>query len=98
MLLVKAGDFVFFFLFAKLMKKKGHVNENTMKPLGCSSQWASYTIWAQAVAAYEKYITFAFIEFKAAALFCQKPPMVSNSVRMCTSLLAGCLAIKVHFY
>lgn len=39
-----------------------------MKPLGCGSQWASYTIWSQAVAAYEKYITFAFIEFKAAAL------------------------------
>lgn len=40
----------------------------TAKPLGCNSQWAGYIIWTHAVSAYEKYITFAFIEFKAAEL------------------------------
>lgn len=48
--------------------EKGHVNENSLKPLGCTSQWASYIIWSRAVSAYEKYITFALIEFKAAEL------------------------------
>lgn len=48
--------------------EKGHENENSVKPLGCTSQWTSYIVWIQAVSAYEKYITFAFIEFKRAEL------------------------------
>lgn len=60
-----------------------------MKPLGCSPQWASYIILTQAVSAYEKYITFAFIEFKTATLCFVKSPMVNDSVRMHTSSLPG---------
>lgn len=61
------GFWVFLPLFchyniANRMKKD--MKMKTAKPLGCSSQWASYIIWTRAVSAYEKYIAFAFIEFE----------------------------------
>lgn len=89
------------FSLCKPNEKKGHANENSVKPLGCSPQWASYIILTQAVSVYEKYIAFAFIEFKAATLcFVKSLPWwtIQYSVRMHTSWLAGCLPIKVQFY
>lgn len=93
------ADCMFFFLFGKLMGKKRTCKWKLYEAIRLQlSVGQLYYLVSSSSSLWKIYYICLYWIQSSSALFCQKPPMVSNSVRMGTSLLAGCLAIKVHFY